>query len=34
MGLNGTTTNGTLMVQIRDVDSDVDSYEAQLWAEG
>ena len=30
MGLNGTTTNGTLMVQIRDVDS----HEAQLRAEG
>jgi hypothetical protein len=30
MGLNGTTTNGTLMVQIRDLDS----YEAQLRAEG
>ena len=30
MGLNGTTTNGTLMVQIRDVDS----YEARLRAEG
>ena len=30
MGLNGTTTNGTLMVQIRDVDA----YESQLRPEG
>jgi hypothetical protein len=30
MGLDGTTTNGTLMVQIRDVDS----LEAELRAEG
>jgi hypothetical protein len=30
MGLNGTTTNGTLMVQIRDLDA----HEAELREEG